>query len=686
MINRLRRWLASPLPGFAIPLLLLAAGGLAYGLLFLWQGYYWDDYPLTWIASTYSSAGLARYFSTNRPLWGLLYQLSNSLLSDAPWQWQLFGLFWRWLCSVTLWMTLRQVWPRQTFAAVLASLAVLVYPGFGQQPIGMVYGHFFLVLWFFFFSLYASLQAMTGKRGKQLWLALALITSLVNLVTLEYFFLLELVRPLLIAFSPTLSGMKARERILKALKAWLPFALTFLAAAIWRFFFFSYQTFNYQPQALERIRERPPNGLLQLLWTWLDQTWIASIAAWGKAFTLPNPQSLGLLNFALYLLAFLGGLLITLILFIKSAPPLSRHRSGWSRDGLEMAVCGVVAVLIAGWPFFLTDLPVGLVFPNDRFTLPFMLGSGLLLAGLLAALPLQSALRIGLAAALIVPSIGYHFLNATSYRRDWAQQKSFFWQLAWRVPGLAEGTTLLTNDLPLKYYSDNSLTAAVNWIYAPENQTQEMSYLLLYPVLRLGRPELPALQPGLPIDLDYLAARFHGSTDQTVVIYYQPPACLRVLDGEIESVNLFVPVEIREVAARLGSSEWILASPDIPAALPAFLYDPEPAHGWCYYFEKADLARQESDWQQVAALGDQAFSLDDYPNDPSERLPFIEGYAHTGEWERAADLSRQSADVSPAMQPVLCRLWQRIVAQTPESTEKDQISQTMLREFNCSSR
>lgn len=686
MINRLRRWLSAPLKDSSIMLLFLAACWLAHGLLLLWHGYYWDDYPLTWIAHTYQFDGLERYFSTNRPLWGLLYQISNHLLGEAPWQWQLFSLFWRWLSAVLLWLVVRRVWPRQSFGAALAALFSLAYPGFGQQPIGMVYGHFFLVLCLFIFSLYASLRAFTDSKGKWLWLGLALIASLVNLVTLEYFFLLELLRPLLFAFSPSLSGIKAGERIRKTLRAWLPFALLFLAAVIWRLFYFPYQTNNYQPLALERIRESPLEGLLHLLWTWLSQTWTAGFAAWGKAFTLPDIAGLGMLNFALYLLALIGGSLVTAVLLIKTSGGFSQTGPGEGRrSALAMAACGLFALLVAGWPFFLTDLPVGLAFPNDRFTLPFMLGSGMLLAGLISLIPVRSFLRVGLAAILIIPSIGYHFLNATDYRRDWNLQKSFFWQLAWRVPGLVEGTTLLTNDLPMKFYSDNSLIAPLNWIYAAENRSQEMSYLLLYPALRQGRPELPALQPGLTIDLDYLAAQFHGSTDQTVVIYFQPPACLRVLDGEIEADNLFVPVDIRKVAARLGSSKWILARPEISTVLPGNLFDPEPAHGWCYYFEKADLARQEGDWQQIAELGDRAFSLGDYPNDPAERLPFIEGYAHVGKWARAAELSRLSAEISPAMHPVLCRLWQRIARQTPASAEKDQILHSMLSELSCAS-
>ncbi len=350
-----------------------------------------------------------------------------------------------------------------------------------------------------------------------------------------------------------------------------------------------------------------------------------------------------------------------------------------------MLLAGVFLLLVAGVPFYLTGLPVRLGFPNDRFTLPFIPGSALTLCGLLYLLPpgRKSWPRILLAAALIGLSAGYHFANSTAYRRDWNLQKAFFWQLTWRAPGLAAGTTLLSNDLPLRFYSDNSLTAPLNWIYAPGNRSQEMDYMYFYPSVRLKDGLLPALRPGLPIKVDYLAAAFHGSTDQAVVIYYQPPACLRVIDAQVEQDNLFLPVQIRSTAAQLGSSRWILPDPPAAARPPAHYYDPEPAHGWCYYFQKADLARQQGDWPRVAELGEQAFALGDYPNDPAERLPFIEAYAHLGRWSEAYDQSRLAAEISPAMGPVLCRLWQRIAENTPADAEKEAIIQQVSAEIPC---
>ncbi len=133
------------------------------------------------------------------------------------------------------------------------------------------------------------------------------------------------------------------------------------------------------------------------------------------------------------------------------------------------------------------------------------------------------------------------------------------------------------------------------------------------------------LQPDLPIQYDYIAGRFNGNTSQAVAFYYDPPACLRLLDPDLDSNNRFILDEslMREASA-LSNQRQILDSSD---AIMPDAYGPEPAHGWCYYFEKADLARQFGDWKTVTHLGDEAFKLNDYPNNPVERFVFIEGYA-----------------------------------------------------------
>jgi hypothetical protein len=101
--------------------------------------------------------------------------------------------------------------------------------------------------------------------------------------------------------------------------------------------------------------------------------------------------------------------------------------------------------------------------------------------------------------------------------------------------------------------------------------------------------------------------------------------------------------------------------------LPASLFHPEPPHGWCYYFEKAELARQFGDWETVAKLGEVALQLGEHP-DPMERFVFVEGYAHVGDWDQAVKLSRESYKVSRNfVGPPLCWLWQRIEIETMDN-------------------
>jgi hypothetical protein len=85
----------------------------------------------------------------------------------------------------------------------------------------------------------------------------------------------------------------------------------------------------------------------------------------------------------------------------------------------------------------------------------------------------------------------------------------------------------------------------------------------------------------------------------------------------------------------------------------------------------------------VASLGDIAYDLNDYPNDPSEHFVFIEGYSHVGNWERALELTQQALSVTPVMEPLLCRLWQRIERSTNESQEKEEAIVWINTNLNC---
>jgi len=102
-----------------------------------------------------------------------------------------------------------------------------------------------------------------------------------------------------------------------------------------------------------------------------------------------------------------------------------------------------------------------------------------------------------------------------------------------------------------------------------------------------------------------------------------------------------------------------------------FFLDGGQDNSWCFYYQKASLAYQLQDWDAIAHLGDSAFDIDDYPNDASERIPFIFGYAHTAQWEKALQLTQITYQVSNLYQPMLCEVWKIIDEGTSSDFQKE---------------
>jgi hypothetical protein len=659
------------------PLFLLGLTGvLAYGLVLARTGFYWDDLPMSWIRYELGPRAMTEYFSSNRPVWGLLYQLTTRLLPQVPVAWQAFALLWRLICAGLVWGIGRELWPgRAGFAAGLG-LLFLVYPGFNGQWTAYLYSHFFIVLAFFLFSLLCSLLSLRLRSG--LWLVLGLVFSALNLWMMEYFFVLELARGALLWVALRRQVPDARQRTLQTLKHWWPYLALFGLAVLSRLFIFNNQVYGFG--LLPRLREDFGGTLLELLRNISTSLKTVTLQAWLPALQFPNSEIYGPRTLALY-----AGLIAVLFVVLlawywaQAGESPSKPRA-W--EGLWFVGLGLVMLPLAGAPFWLIGLPVTLLFPANRATIPSMLPVALIVAGLFE-LVRSARLRYVLLALLVAFVGGRQFLWGLDFSRDWEKQKNFFWQMTWRAPGLRPDTLVLLNEGAFEFYADNSLSAALNWIYAPGlKATGSIPYVLFHPTNRL-KGSLPTLKPDQPISYNYLAGRFTGSTSQVVAFYYLPPGCLRLLDHTIDRKNAFIPDRLlmRESAA-LSSPGWI--TQEQSSQMPA-IYGPEPAHGWCFYFEKADLMRQAGDWQQVARLGDEAFALNDYPNDPAERFVFIEGYAHVGDWEKALQYSLQSHRVSPDfVDPMLCKLWGRIEAETSPSAEKEAALAEVRKKFSCS--
>ena len=323
-------------------------------------------------------------------------------------------------------------------------------------------------------------------------------------------------------------------------------------------------------------------------------------------------------------------------------------------------LAGLLALASADLPFRIPDLIIRFSFPNDRFTLPMMSGAALLIVGLVYALVRRPAARTALLAVLVGLGVGYQFSVADDYRQDWKYQQAMYWQLQWRAPSITPGTAIISPELPLTYETDISLTAPLNWLYAPGDDNQRLPYLWAYIPQRLGGV-IPDLIPDQTIAKDYLSSAFVGSTSQVLAVYYQPPACLRILDPVYDADFPGLGGELRRATAISNPAAWV--QPDTGPVPERLVFGDEPDQEiWCYYLQKADLARQLGDWETVAALGDTAFALDDSPNHATERLPFIEAYARLGQFKKAERLTLETYKINPRTAEMLCAAWGRVAA------------------------
>jgi hypothetical protein len=150
-----------------------------------------------------------------------------------------------------------------------------------------------------------------------------------------------------------------------------------------------------------------------------------------------------------------------------------------------------------------------------------------------------------------------------------------------------------------------------------------------------------------------------------VVIYKEADGCLRVLDpiyGNAETV----PGANDYLINAIPLSNPSLIETDAPAlSLDKTLFGAEPAHGWCYFYAKAEIARLQNDWEGVVKLFEQVQQDGFSASMPVENLPFIEAFAMTGDAEMALKLTERTARSQNILCPALTSLWAR-VSQTQE--------------------
>jgi len=248
------------------------------------------------------------------------------------------------------------------------------------------------------------------------------------------------------------------------------------------------------------------------------------------------------------------------------------------------------------------------------------------------------------------------------------------------IPAMEPNTALLTDQLPIDYETDLSFTAPINWMYAPDYQRSNLPYALIYTEKRLGRATLASFETNTEINLGLRRVAFRGSTSQAIVIHMPKNGCLRVLDpARGDEITYARESRFLVNAIPLSNPSLINIESHETAKLP-FLQ--EPKHTWCYYYARAELARQKGDWNQVLDLINKATLLSYQPEDPFEWLTFIEAQAFIGNIDDAQTLSTEVFAQDKRIRQGLCQLWKRVHNQGPSPSESARVIQ-ILSEYQC---
>lgn len=617
-------------------------------------GYYNDDWYLMYAAGAYGPKSFISIFSVDRPLRALVMIPAYTLFGGNPLYYNLSAYIFRLISALTFFWLLKMLWPRQSRPLFLASLFYLIYPGFLSQYNGIDYQSQMVSLAAAMVSIALSVKVVFTDR---LWKKIVLLIistafGWIYLGLVEYFIGFEALRVSSLFLLSYRENLLWKDKVLHGIKQWIPNIFTPLVFLVWRAFLFQSDrgATNINVQ-FEQVKLYP----IQTLYHWtihvLQDLVDVTLTAWVTPLLqlVPYIQQWGVV------LTVIAAVLFAFILFLqRTGDTQSGTKDRFVNEafivGMIMAISGLVPVIMVNrevsFPFF------------SRYALASSVGVALFFVALISKLD-GRVWQNGIVTLLFIVSMLTHHANEMKAVQQTASTRAFWWQVSWRVPQFSTGTTLIASypETPLEeaYF----VWGPANLIYYPEKVNLNKIQPVLYAAL-LNPETVEKVLAGEPQEYD------KGKTIETypnyrnILVLSQPSekSCVHVLDGMRSEYSVNESNLIQEIGSYSEIDQVLLDQ--TPHTPPTVVFGPEPAHGWCYYYQKADLARQRGEWDEVRKIGEQAFEQRLEPKDLIEWVPFLEAYALMGN-------TQQLVELAPKFKPELFVREQicRILGSTP---------------------
>ncbi len=622
--------------------ILIFIATVSYALMLPGLGWYYDDWPFAWISARLSPLEFFPAFLPFRPFLSPIYALTTLLIPASPILWHFFNILVRIMLSVSVAWTIRQIFPNHKQYGLWAALFTLIFPGFNQQFVSITHSNQELIPHIFQITSIGLMAKLARKKFQwNLWFSLSLLFAAVGIFSTEYFLTLEFIRPVVLWIVSNDQSVKIKKRLLYCITRWLPYLSILFFNLVWLIFYYNSPYYDsYSISIFSTFKNEPIQFILNALGDFINSFSLASYKSWFEILDVINRP---LNELSTYLGLFVSILVFIIFWFVFKKATYAKidqekkEISETKNEGLGLIILGIVLVLLGRIPSWAAGFPLSREFPYDRLMMPMMVGSSLLLIGTVVFFVTIESKRRLMFIAILSLSAGLQMINANSFRRSWDIQTNFFQQLRWRIPGLQKDSVLVTHETGIPYVTDNSLSAAVNWMYDSQNRTRDMDFMLIYSKARLNTELLPDLDPSTRISFGYRTLNYSGLVGDSIVFYFPSNGCLRILDPLYtpEDVIPDIPYQLKDLI-HLSNLERILDE-NQTATMPTFFRD-SPERNWCFYFQKAELARQFEDWNEVINAYRSIKKNGFVSQVSSEYLVFLEGFLNTRNYSEADQL------------------------------------------------